>query len=356
MLRTCLFAFVAFCLIAVAAHAQVAQPKFAGTSPNTHQLPPWRVPDIAGLSDDNTGRMVHYGRDLIEHTTALIGPDAPNEAQRYSGNGLECTNCHIDAGTSRFALPLVGIAGLYPQFSARMDAAQDLAGRVNDCMERSLNGRPLPLDSREMQALLAYLKFLGSDQPAGQAPVGRGAPVLPLPTRAADPRHGAIIYQNVRAACHQSNGLGVRLQGADQAFEKRRYLYPPLWGPESYNDAAGMAPHRDGCLVRARQYAEGRHLPVSAADRRRCVRRRGVCGYTAAPRKTGLAKDYPDLWLKPIGMPYPPWAGNFSAMQNKYGPWQPILAWQQRNAPPTGSKGPPAANDLEQPLHAVVAR
>jgi thiosulfate dehydrogenase len=74
------------------------------------------------------------------------------------------------------------------------------------------------------------------------------------------------------------------------------------------------------------------------------------------PRETGLAKDYPDLWLKPIDVPYPPWPGDFSATQNKFGPWQPILAWRQRNAPPTGSKGPPAANDLEQPLHAVVAR
>ena len=356
MFRIGLFAFLAFCFAAAPAHPQDAQPKFAQTSPGSHQLPPWRVPDIAALPDDGNGRLVRYGRDLIAHTTALIGPDAPNPAQRYSGNGLECTNCHIDAGTSRFALPLVGIAGLYPKFSARIDATQDLAGRVNDCMERSLNGRPLPLDSHEMQAFLAYLKFLGSEQPAGQAPVDRGAPALPLLTRAANPQRGAIIYQSVCAACHQANGLGVRLQGADQAFEKRRYLYPPLWGPESYNDAAGMAR-----IVTAAWFVHANmpkgvtfEYPLLAIDEAYDVM--AFVDTKPRPRKTGLSKDYPDLWLKPIGMPYPPWPGDFSAKQNKYGPWQPILAWRRHNAPATPSNEPPAANDLEQSLHAVAAR
>ena len=167
---TRILAFLLCGILATAASAQTAAPRIAGTSTTSQPLSPWRVPDIAALPDDATGRTIRYGQDLINHTTALIGPDAPTPAQRYSGNGLECTNCHINAGTVRFALPLVGIAGLYPTFSARLNAQQDLAGRVNDCMERSMNGRPLPLDSREMQALLAYLKFLGSEQPGPAQP------------------------------------------------------------------------------------------------------------------------------------------------------------------------------------------
>ena len=70
-------------------------------------LPPWKVPDIAALPDDEQGRLARYGRDLIDHTAALIGPDAPDPAMRYAKAGLDCKNCHLDAGTARFALPLV---------------------------------------------------------------------------------------------------------------------------------------------------------------------------------------------------------------------------------------------------------
>jgi thiosulfate dehydrogenase len=356
MSRVVSLAFAMLGFVVAAATAQTPEPKVAGTSTGSRQLPLWRVPDIAGVPDDANGRLVRYGQDLINHTTALIGPDAPDQAQRYSGNGLECTNCHIDAGTSRFALPLVGIAGLYPAFSARLDATQDLAGRINDCMERSLNGRPLPLDSREMQALLAYLTFLASDQPAGRAPVGRGAPKLPLPARAADPRHGATVYQSFCAACHQANGLGVRLQGVDQVFEKRRYLYPPLWGPDSYNDAAGMARIVTGAWFVHANMPKGItfQYPLLTTDDAYDVI--AFVDTQPRPRKADLSKDYPDLWLKPIGTPYAPWVGRFSAAQNRYGPWQPILAWRQQHQPAAGSNGPPAANDLEQAVHATAAR
>ena len=344
---------VLLCCLAAAANAQTATPKIAGTA---QPLPPWHVPDITALPDNETGRMIRYGQDLAGHTTALIGPDAPTPAQRYSGNGLECTNCHIDAGTSRFALPWVGIAGLYPAFSARIDAKQDLAGRVNDCMERSMNGRPLPLGSREMQALLAYLKFLGSEQPAGQAPIGRGAPALPLPTRAADPKHGATIYRSVCAACHQANGQGVQFQLGDRVTEQRRYVYPPLWGPESYNDAAGMAR-----IITAAWFVHANmpkgvtfQYPILATDDAYDVM--AFVNTQPRPRKADLAKDYPDLWLKPIGTMYPPWAGKFSPTQNRLGPWQSILAWRKQNEPPAGHNGPPAANDIEQTLHQAAGR
>src|SRR5215472_7401565 len=68
-------------------------------------LPAWHVPDIGALPDAENGQMVRYGRDLIQHTSALIGPDAADPAMRFAGNGLDCQNCHIDAATARFALP-----------------------------------------------------------------------------------------------------------------------------------------------------------------------------------------------------------------------------------------------------------
>lgn len=354
MIRCMVLLALAVCgLLTAGANAQSPQATTAGTFAG--RLPPWRVPDINSLPDDANGRLARYGQDLIDHTSALIGPDAAEPAQHFSGNGLECADCHIKGGTTRYALSLVGIAGAYPAFSARLDAMQDLAGRVNNCMARSMNGRPLPLDSREMQAMLAYLNFLSSQVPAGQVPLGRGAPTLPLPTRAVDPQRGATIYASFCAACHQANGLGVQLQLGDRLRERRRYLYPPLWGPESYNDAAGMARIVTGAWFVHANMPKGvsYQYPLLAVEDAYDVM--AFVDTQPRPHKADLEKDYPNLWLKPIGTQYPPWPGNFSTDQNRFGPWQAILAWRRQNAPPSASNEPPAANDLEQSLDAPLS-
>ena len=112
--------------------------------------------------------------------------------------------------------------------------------RINDCMQRSLNGRALPSDSSEMKALEAYIRFLSSGQPPGEPIVGRGAPRLPLLSRAADPVHGASVYQMNCAPCHQADGKGVRYSPLDAQVKRQRAVLP-LWGADSYNNAAGMA-------------------------------------------------------------------------------------------------------------------
>ena len=115
MFRSWFLALVVCGLLATGANAQPQQAKVAATSSGAHELPPWIVPDIASLPDDENGKLVRYGKDLIDHTWALIGPRASNAAQRFTGNGLACTNCHIESGTVRYALPLVGIAGANDQ-------------------------------------------------------------------------------------------------------------------------------------------------------------------------------------------------------------------------------------------------
>ena len=218
-----------------------AAPAGAQVTIDAAALPPWHVPDIGTVADDAEGRAIRYGRRLFEHTSALIGPDASDRDKRYAGNGLDCESCHLDAGTARFGLPLIGVWDLFPAFSARLGAVETITERINDCMQRSLNGRPLPSDSSEMQALEAYIRFLSTGQSKGEPIVGRGAPRLPLPNRAADPVHGASVYQMNCSPCHQADGTGVRYSPLDAQLKEQRYLFPPLWGADSYNDAAGMA-------------------------------------------------------------------------------------------------------------------
>jgi thiosulfate dehydrogenase len=187
-------------------------------------------PDPDALPDDVFGRTVRLGRDLIVHTAASIGPDAPDPAERFAGNGLECQSCHLDAGTQPFSLPLAGAWGLFPQFIGREGAVRTLEDRINACMERSMNGRALPAGSPQMKAMLSYIRFISEGVPTGAPAAGRGVPALPLPEAASDPSHGAEIYGTICAACHQPDGQGQRLASDEAAAQLHRYLVPPLWG------------------------------------------------------------------------------------------------------------------------------
>ncbi|MGL6111513.1 MAG: c-type cytochrome [Rubrivivax sp.] len=78
--------------------------------------------------------------------------------QRYAGNNLVCVSCHVDAGGRKFGNPRVGTFVSFPQYRGREDAIATTEERINGCMERSMNGQPLPLNGAEMKAMLSYLK------------------------------------------------------------------------------------------------------------------------------------------------------------------------------------------------------
>ena len=307
----------------------------AGPAAAPPALASWRIADPDALPDDAQGREVRYGRDLIAHTSVLLGRDAPDPADRFTGNGLDCASCHLDAGTRQFALPLAGVWRRYPAFSARLGKVQSLAKRVNDCMERSMNGRPLSEDGPAMAAILAYLKFIGTPPDAA----GRGVPRLPLPERAADPVHGKSVYQANCAPCHQANGGGVRYSASDARTHRQAYMYPPLWGPQSHNDGAGMARNIAAAwfiranMPRGTTFADPVLSPADAYD---------VAAYVnqhPRPHKPGLAEDYPDRWLKPADAAFPPLFGPFAPVQHELGPWPPIIDWLHAHAP-GGALGP----------------
>lgn len=176
------------------------------------------------------GDLIAYGYRLITETFTAIGPEVSDPARRFAGNNLACQNCHLDGGTNRTGLPLVGVVRSYPKFSNRARRVISLAERVNECMTRSMNGRSLPDTSREMAAYLAYLRFIGEPQASEAAPATAA-------TSPGDARRGAETYDRVCAQCHRPDGLGQRW---GSAADGRGYRFPPLWGPDSFNDGAGM--------------------------------------------------------------------------------------------------------------------
>jgi len=177
------------------------------------------------LPEGPVGEAVALGRRVLTHT--------PENAAAYSGNALNCSSCHLDAGRTPFAAPWVGIWGVFPEFRSRNARVNALQDRINDCFVRSLNGRALPLDSPEMIGILAYMQWLSRDVPTGKSVKGRGFLRIKSP-QPPDAGHGSQVYAEKCSQCHGAEGQGtVAPSGA--------MVYPPLWGPQSFNIGAGMA-------------------------------------------------------------------------------------------------------------------
>lgn len=175
-----------------------------------------------------------YGRRIVTETFAIIGPEVRDAGLRFAGNNLACRNCHMDAGTRSHGLALVGVAAKYPK-PLPGGGAESLADRVNGCMTRSMNGRPLPEDGAEMRGVLAYLATLTAKADGYGDPAEDPPPLAPPATP--DAARGALRYAQLCAACHRADGSGMR---NGRPGDAEGYLHPPLWGEDSFNAAAGM--------------------------------------------------------------------------------------------------------------------
>ncbi len=294
---------------------------FAQETPSAQQI--WTVPEIGALPNNANGRLVRRGRDLIAATYAYIGPEVADRAKRFAGNNLACASCHLQAGTKKFGIPLFGLFGEFPRYSARSGAQMTIEDRLNSCMTRSMNGRALPVGAPEMQAMVAYIKFLSTGVAPGQLLPGMGTGKMPELDRPADPVRGERGYANACLTCHGPNGAGIRrsLPTTDLG-----YMVPPLWGSDSFNDGAGMARLIAAAnfihfnMPHGVDYLNPQLSPEHAWD---------IAAYVISqprPHKAGLDKDFPDPLEKPVDTPYGPYADGFSEQQHKYGPFAPIRA------------------------------
>jgi thiosulfate dehydrogenase len=271
----------------------------------------WQPLDVFGIYNNKKSKEVLYGRDLIIHTAYYFGPRGRIAQQT---NGLNCQNCHLDAGTKVFGNNYGSVASTYPKVRARSGKVESIEKRINDCFERSLNGKPLRESSKEMRAMVAYMKFLGENVKKGDKAPGSGLKDLPFLSRAADPSKGKVVYELRCASCHQSNGQGI-IDGIGQS-----YVYPPLWGPHSFNDAAGLS--RISNMAKYVKY----NMPLGVSHETPELSDEDawdVAAYIESqprPHKS-VPQDWPNIAKKPIDHPFGPYADQFSEQQHKYGPF-----------------------------------
>ncbi len=274
----------------------------------------WKAPDLNSLATDSLGEEIKYGRELIVHTSVYLGP---NGKVSQNSNGMNCQNCHLDAGTKPFGNNYSAVASTYPKFRARSGAEETIEKRVNDCFERSLNGKPLLDDSREMKAIVTYIKWLGAGVPKGESPKGSGLVELSFLDKPADPINGKILYQEKCSVCHGKNGEGIL------NAEGTSWTYPPLWGKNSYNNGAGLYRlSRFAGYIKANMPLGATHNDPLLTDEEAWH----IAAYVNSlerPQKD-ITNDWPDISKKPIDHPFGPFADGFDDNQHKYGPFKPI--------------------------------
>lgn len=181
----------------------------------------WKPKTEADIPNDSMGASVRRGLYLLRFT--------PESLPAYATSGLRCTSCHQNDGLKLEAAPLTGSHARFPKYMPRTGTTITLADRVNYCFTRSLAGNVLPVDSREMTDLLAYMKFISDDVPTGYKLAGHDGLISMPDTLEGDVARGEQLYTaKTCVACHGADGAGMG-------------VLPPLWGARAYSIGASMS-------------------------------------------------------------------------------------------------------------------
>lgn len=245
--------------------AACTSPRRAAVSADTVAF---AAPADSAIPTGPLGASIRRGQALLAATRDSL--------PEHVGAKLACTSCHPDAGRRANAMPWVGVSARYPQYRSRSASVSLLEDRINDCFERSMNGRALDPAGPDMRDIVSYMSFVSRGVPVGAAVKGQGLPKLKLTH--GDSGAGRAVFATTCARCHGPDGAGT-------------VIAPPLWGPESFNIGAGMARLRTaGAFIR---YNMPYDLPGSLTD----VQAMDVAAFVVTrprPDFSGKASDWPN--------------------------------------------------------------
>lgn len=285
----------------------------------TQQMPDYWIAPIIDFDENLAGverTKVIYGEDIVANTSYYFGPKGKIASIT---NGMNCQNCHLQAGRQPWGNNYGAVFSTYPKYRDRSGSTETIAKRVNDCFERSLNGTAIDTTGMEMQSVIAYMKWLGQDVKKGEKPKGAGIRELSYLNRAADPAKGKVLYITKCQSCHAANGEGVPNSNGIG------YVYPPLWGENSYNTGAGLfrLSRLAGYIKDNMPFNQSTHDQPNLSDEEAW----DIAAFVnSQPRPAkDLSKDWPDISKKPIDHPFGPYTDGFNEVQHKYGPYPPII-------------------------------
>ena len=182
-------------------------------------------PPESAIPNTPFGAMVRKGEAIFTHTRA--------NASAYVGNDLNCSNCHLDAGRRADSAPLWGAYVRYPMYRTKNHKVNSFTERMQGCFRFSVNGKAPPAGGEIIKALTVYSFWLAKGAPTGVTLKGTGYPKQGFaPPQPPSYARGQKVYVRDCALCHGADGQGQQVAGT--------VVFPPLWGPDSFNWGAGM--------------------------------------------------------------------------------------------------------------------
>jgi len=219
----------------VSARSPAASRDIAGDPPHAELVTPagaasgvraaFSPPSESQIPIGEFGDVIRRGREIFVDT----GRAAP----AYVGNSLRCVNCHLDAGRLAGSSPLWAAFVSYPAYRSKTQSVSTFQQRLQGCFEYSMNGKAPPPNAPELVALESYAYWLATGAAVDPKLPGRGYLALAAPAQVRDYTRGEQVYAANCAFCHGADGAGQRSPDGVAVF-------PPLWGPESFNWGAGM--------------------------------------------------------------------------------------------------------------------
>lgn len=289
-------------------------------APAQDSLQVFEVPDTSTIPSNDLGHLIRFGKALIENTAFYIGPEGIKS--QNTRNQMSCTNCHLQNGTKAYGLNFFNTYRSYPQFRGRENKILNLAERVNNCIERPHNGTPIPVDSKEMQALIAYIQWIGDTYQPNKHK-GYGQMPLDYSGLAADSKRGEKVYIQHCQTCHMKNGEGLLEEG------KKRYVYPPLWGEQSYQESSSM--HR---VLKAARFIRFNMPNLTSNWENPTLSVQEALDVAAFindgqihSRPKATSPSYPNPAHKPIDYFRGPYLDPFTEQLHRFGPWDEILGY-----------------------------
>lgn len=282
----------------------------------------YKAPDTSSLGTDLYDETVRYGARLMAYTAYFIGPEGT--VSKNLGNKMNCTNCHLSSGTKPFGLNFFDSHRTYPQYRAREDAILTMSDRVNNCITRPHNGIALKLDSKEMNALVTYIKWVGEGYDP-EKHEGYGLKRIHYDSLRADSKRGEAVYQQHCKTCHQADGQGLMLG------DNSSYQYPPLWGKKSYQEGSSM--HRVLKAARFIKYNMPNLLTTyekpTLTDQEALDVAAFINDGRIHPRPKSIAEGYHNIATKPVDYFQGPYLDSFSEDMHTFGPWYQIEKFYQ---------------------------
>ena len=187
--------------------------------------------DVADAPDNEFGDSVRRGYEVFTNTQT--------NASQHVGNGLNCANCHLGEGTVPKAAPMWAAAAEYPAFRGKNKIINTMEDRIHGCFTYSMNaqgspsGSPPPRDGDIYKDLQSFFYYMAEGAPLEGNLPGRGYPVPPEPEQGYSISRGETVFENNCAVCHGTDGSG-------RQDPNGRWIFPALWGDDSFNWGAGM--------------------------------------------------------------------------------------------------------------------